>query len=170
MEFIVNLGNTDIIKAIVYSQVRNKAIWAMCIVPSVLINGISVLGLWAKGWPLQESISVASDFLIWVFGLFIFGLGLTILSLVANPKWRKGRVGLHKIEVNDKGIVESTDYNRSEIYWPSIRKVSSKPSGLYFLHSGADSFVIPRSSFKSAESWREFEKSFFDHYECSKNA
>lgn len=170
MEFEVNLGNADIIKAITYSHIRNKSIWAMCIVPSMLINGISVVGLWAMGWPLQESISVAGDFLTWIFGLFFIGLGLTVLSLVANPKWRKGRIGLHKIEINDKGIIESTDYNRSEIYWPSIRKVSSKPSGLYFLHSGADSFLIPRSSFKSAESWKEFKTLFFNHYECSKNA
>lgn len=169
MEFEVNLSNTDIIKAIVYAQVRNKAIWAMYIVSSVLINGISVVGLWALGWPLQESISVAGNFLIWIFGLFFVGLGLTILSLVANPKWRKGRVGLHKIEINEKGMVESTDYNRSEIYWPSIRKVSIKSSGLYFLHSGADSFVIPRSSFHSAKSWNEFESIFINHYERSKN-
>lgn len=170
MEFEVNLSNTDIIKAIVFSQVRNKAIWAMCIVPSVLINGISVVGLWALGWPLQECITLAGDFLIWIFGLFFVGLGVTILSLVANPKWRKGRIGLHKIEINEKGMVESTDYNRSEIYWPSIRKVSFKPSGLYFLHSGADSFVIPRRGFKSAESWKEFESFFISHYERSKNA
>lgn len=170
MEFEVNLGNTDIIKAIVYSQVRNKAIWAMCIVPSVLINGISVVGLWAMGWPLQESISVAGDFLIWIFGLFFVGLGLAVLSLVANPKWRKGRIGIHKIEINNKGIVESTDYNRSEIYWPSIRNVSSKSSGLYFLYSGADSFVIPRSSFESEESWEEFKSLFFNYYGCRKNA
>lgn len=170
MEFDVNLGNRDITKAIIYAQLRNKVIWAMCIATSVLINGISVVGLWAMGWPLQESLSVAGDFLVWVFGLFFVGLGLTILSLVANPKWRKGRVGLHKIEINEKGIVESTEYNRSEIYWPSISKVSSKPSGLYFLHSGAESFVIPRSSFKSLENWKEFESFFFTHYERNKSA
>jgi len=170
MEFEINLGNLDMIKAIVYAQFRNKAIWAMCIVPSVLINGVSVVGLWAMGWPLQESISVAGDFLIWIFGLFFVGLGLTILSLVGNQKWRKGRIGLHKIEISEKGMVESTDYNRSEIYWPSIRKASSKPSGLYFLHSGADSFVIPRRSFKSIESWQEFESLFFSHYENKKKA
>ena len=170
MEFEINLDNIDITKAIVYSQLRNKAIWAMCIIPSILINGVSVLGLWAMGWPLQECISVAGDFLIWIFGLFFVGLGLTILSLVANPKWRKGRVGHHKIEINEKGIVESTEYNRTEIYWPSIRKVSSKPGGLYFLHSGAESFVIPRRTFKSSESWKEFESYFFDQYERNKNA
>ncbi|WGO98118.1 YcxB family protein [Saccharophagus degradans] len=170
MEFEINLGNLDITKAIIYAQARNKVIWAMCVVPSLLINGISVVGLWAMGWPLQDSISVAGDFLIWIFGLFFVGLALTILSLVANPKWRKGRIGRHKIEINKKGIVESTEYNRSEIYWPSIRKISKKASGIYFIHSGADSFVIPRSSFKSPESWDEFESFFFAQYEQSKNA
>ena len=165
MEFEINLSNLDMTKAIIYSQVRNKSTWAICIVPSVLINGISVVGLWAMEWPLQESISVLGDFLIWVFGLFSVGLGLTILSLVGNPKWRKGRVGPHKIEINEKGMIESTEYHRSEIYWASIHKVSSKPSGLYFLHSGADSFVIPRSSFKSVDSWQEFESLFLSHYE-----
>ena len=170
MEFEINLGNLDITKAIIYSQARNKAIWTMCIVPSVLINGISVVGLWAMGFPLQDCISVAGDFLIWIFGLFFVGSGLTILSLVCNPKWRKGRVGLHKVEINENGMIESTDYNKSEIYWPSIRKVTSKSSGLYFLHSGADSFVIPRSSFKSNKSWQEFESLFFSYYERGKNA
>ena len=170
MEFEVNLGNLDITKAIIYSHVRNKAIWATCIVSSVLINGISVVGLWTMGWPLQESISVTSDFFIWIFGLFFAGLGLTILVLVANPKWRKGRVGLHKIEINEKGIVESTEYNRSEIYWPSIRNVSSNSSGLYFLHSGSDSFLIPRSSFNSIESWQEFESLFFSYCDSNRNS
>jgi len=169
MEFEVNLSSLDITKAIVYSQIRSKAIWAMCIVPSVLINGVSVVGLWAMMWPIQECLSVAGDFLIWIFGLFYVGLVLTILSLVGNPKWRKGRVGLHKIEINEKGIIESTEYNRSEIYWPSIRKASSKPSGLFFLHSGADSFVIPRSSFNSVEDWRKLESLFFSHYERNQN-
>lgn len=170
MEFEVHLGNLDIIKAIVYSHVRNKAIWAMCIVSSVLVHGISVVGLWAMEWPLQETISIASDFFIWIFVLFFVSLGLTIFALVANPKWRKGRIGLHKIEINEKGIVESTEYNRWEIYWPSIRNVSSKSSGLYFLHSGLDSFVIPRSSFNSIESWQKFETLFFSHYDSKKNS
>jgi len=121
-------------------------------------------------WPLHNSISVATNFLMWIFGLFFVGLGLTILTLVGNPKWRKGRIGLHKVEINKKGIVESTEYNRSEIYWPSIRKISSKSSGLYFLHSGAESFVIPRKSFASVESWQEFESFFFAQYKSNKNA
>lgn len=170
MEFEVNLSNVDMAKAIVYSQVRNKAIWTMCIVPSILINGVSVVGLWAMGWPLQESMSVIGDFFIWIFGLFYVGLGLTILSLVGNPKWRKGRIGLHKIEINEKGMIESTEYNRSEIYWSSIRKITSKSSGLYFIHSGADSFVIPRSSFETIDSWKDFENLFFTYYERSENA
>ena len=170
MEFTINLGSMDIIRAIIYAQSHNKAIWGMCIVPSVLVNGVSVVGLWAMDWPLNECISVAADFLIWIFGLFSVGLALTIISLVANPKWRKGRVGLHQIEINEKGMVESTDFNRSEIYWPSIRKVTSKSSGLFFLHSGAESFVIPKSSFNSSASWNEFEKVFYELYERSKNA
>ncbi len=170
MEFEVSLGNTDIIKAIAYSHVRNKAIWVMCIFTSLLINGVSIVGLSAMEWPLQESISAVGDFFIWLFGLFFMGLGLTVLSLVANPKWRKGRVGKHNIEINSRGIVESTDYNRSEIYWSSVHCVSSRSGGLYFLHSGADSFLIPRSSFDSAEAWRDFENLFFKYYGCSRSS
>jgi hypothetical protein len=169
MEFEINLGNLDVARAIIYSQVRNKVIWAMCIVPSTLINGISVVGLWAMGWPLHESVSLAGNFLIWIFGLFFVGLGLAILTLVGNLKWRKVRIGIHIIEINEKGMTESTKYNRSEIYWPSIHKVSSRSSGLYFLHSGLDSFVIPRKSFKSEKSWDEFKNLFFSYYENSKN-
>ena len=102
MEFEINLSRFDITKAIIYSHVRNKTIWAMCIIPSILINGVSVLGLWAMGWPLIESLSVVADFLIWIFGLFFVGLVLTVLSLLLNPKWKKGSVGFHKIEINEK--------------------------------------------------------------------
>ncbi len=52
MEFDIYLSNMDMIRAIIYTQVRNKAIWIMCIVPAVLVNGISVIGLWAMGFPL----------------------------------------------------------------------------------------------------------------------
>lgn len=168
MEFDVNLNNLDIARAIAYTQVRNKALWAMCIVSSILVNGISVVGLWAMEWPLHESMFVAGDFILRIFILFVICLGLTTLVLLANPKWRKGRVGHHRIEVNETGMVESTEYNRAEIYWPSIRKVSSKPSGLYFLHSGAESFMIPRRSFKSLKEWQDFEGLFFSHYERTK--
>ncbi len=122
--------------------------------PAVLINGISVVGLWAMEFPVDESFSVLMDFLSWIFGLFFVGLGLTIASLVLSLKWRKGRIGLHRIEITDKAMIESTEFNRSEIYWSSISRVSSKSSGLYMLHSGADAFVIPRRCFPSNESWR----------------
>lgn len=164
MEIDIELSSADITKAIIYSHLRNKFIWAMCILPAVLINSVSVVGLWAMGWPLAESLSVATDFVYWVLGLYLVGLFLTILSLVANPIWRKGRVGPHKIELTEKGIVESTQYNRSEMYWPSIRKVSVTFSGLYFLYAGSDSFLIPRRSFPSENAWREFEDKFFSLY------
>lgn len=161
MKFEINLKSIDIIRAIIHAQIHNKVIWAISIGTAIIINGISVIGLWAMGFPLQETLSVFGNFLIWVFGLFSVSLVVTILSLVCNPKWRKGRIGLHKIEITDKGMIESTEYNRSEIYWPSIRKISSKPSGLYFLHSGAESFVIPRNSFKQNKGWQEFELLFY---------
>ena len=170
MKLEVNLSSFSIIKAIVFSQLRNKAIWAMCIIPSILINGVSVVGLWAMGFPFQECLSVALDFINWIFGLFLAGLVLTVISLVCNPKWRRGRVGLHEIEINEKGLIESTQYNRSEIYWSSIHSASSKQDGIYFLHSGSDVFVIPRNSFNTEESWREFVNLFYSHYNKRKNA
>ena len=153
MEFKINLNSIDIIKVITYAQLRNKAIWAMCLISSILTNTISVVGLWAMGWPLDKSVSVILSFLIWLFGLFSVGLGCTILSLVANPKWRKGRIGMHDIQLNDKGKIESTEYNRTEIYWPAIRSVSVKSSGIYFLHSGSDAFMIPSKGFSSSAEW-----------------
>jgi len=170
MKIEIILGNWDVIKAIVYSHARNKPIWAMCIIPSVLINGVSVVGLWAMDWPLDGIISVTGDFLLWIFGLYFVGLALTLLSLVGNPKWRKGRIGRHTIEIDERGIIESTEYNRSEIYWPSVRNVSSKPSGIFFLHSGSDSFLIPRHAFDSSESWQKFENKFYALYRGNNNA
>ena len=160
MEFEINIRNMDIIRMITYAHIRNKAIWAMCLIPALLINSISVVGLWAMEFPFQESLSVLGDFFMWLFGLFFAGLFLIIITLLLNPKWRKGRVGVHKIEITEKGIIESTEYNRSEIYWLSIHRVSSKPSGLFFMFSGSDAFVIPRHNFESEASWREFESKF----------
>lgn len=167
MEFEISLSSIDLIKIITYAQLRNKAIWTMCLISSTLINAISIAGLWAMGWPLIESISVVMNFLICVLGLLSVGLGCTVLSLVANPKWRKGRVGLHNIELNDKGMIESTEYNRSEIYWPAIRSVSVKSSGIYFLHSGSDAFFIPSKGFSSSAEWGKVVSYFKDgvkHY------
>lgn len=90
MEFEVHLGNLDIIKAIVYSHVRNKAIWAMCIVSSVLIHGISVVGLWAMEWPLQETISIASDFFYMDFRSIFCQFGSNNFGACSQSKMEKG--------------------------------------------------------------------------------
>lgn len=168
MKHEININNIDIIKTITFTQIQNKSIWLLCIIPALLINGVGFVGLWAIGFPNEETIIRIFYTFFWVFGLFLAGLILTILSLLLNPKWRKGRIGKHLIGISENGIVESTEYNRSEISWKAINKVSVKPSGIYIIYSGAEAIIIPSRCF-SIEDWQNFKNLFLSKWQENKN-
>ena len=53
---------------------------------------------------------------------------------------------------------------------PIINKVVVKSSGIYFIHSGAESFLIPKRCFLTAENWRGFKDSFLSKWDAGKKS
>ena len=170
MENKISINTTDVIKTILYAQNRNKFNWFLFIFIALLLNVVSFIGLWAMGFPSDEVFKVISNFLMLILTFYIITFILTILASLLNPKWRKGRLGEHIIEINDNGIIESTEYNRSEIYWSSINAIQIKSDALYFKFSGSEYFLIPKRSFKTVNEWSEFVDKFHTEWLSNKNS
>jgi hypothetical protein len=166
----IELNNFDLIKAIAYSHYRNKFLWGLSIVAGLLTEGIGYVGLWAMGWPLSGIVSVTVDMLVFIFILNTISLICTVLALLLNPKWRKGRIGFHELEIAENSIVESTKYNKSEILWPAINGVVIKKNYAYIVHQGADVFIIPKRCFLAEEAWVKFTDILVKNWSAGKNA
>jgi hypothetical protein len=163
MEYQININTVDILKVILYGHNRNKFNW-------VLFISVSIIGLWTVGFLLDEIFTAFLIFLIQILLFYFFTFIFTVLFFLLNPKWRKGRLGKHLIEISDKGMVETTEYNRSEIYWRSINKIQLKSDGLYLVYSGTEFFLIPKRCFDSIESFNEFVEKIFTKWHEGNNA
>lgn len=170
MKIIVNVTAKDVFKVMIYGQNRNKLSWLMFVIVSSMFSVLSVVGLWAMNFPLQETLIVLIDFLFFIVMCYSFSIIFTVISTLLNPKWRKGRLGEHTFEINESGIIESTDLNRTEIFWPSVNAVDSKYSGLFFKHSTTELFIVPKKSFANVAEYNEFSKKFFELWNANKNA
>lgn len=166
----IELNNLDAVKAITYAHYRNKFIWGLSILPGLLTEGIGYVGLWATGWPLMGIVDVTIRVLIFILIINSLGLILTVTALVLNPKWRKGRIGWHQIELTEKSIIESTKYNKSEIFWPSVNNVVIKQNYAYIVHQGAEVFILPKRCFSVEGSWEKFTKNLVGSWLARKNA
>lgn len=152
------LNNLDLFRAIAYAHYRNKFIWTIAVVAGLLTEGIGYVGLWAMGWPIDGIINVTFRFLTFILVLNTIALIFTVIGLMLNPKWRKGRIGEHTLEITDDALVESTKFNKTEIFWPAIQKIVVKKKRLYITHQGVDVFIVPRRDFATEELWVEFTK------------
>jgi hypothetical protein len=130
---------------------------------------VGFVGLWAMGWPPKEVAIGIFDFVTWLFTLNMIGFFCTVLALLFNPKWRKGRLGEHKVTITEQGLIEETKYNKTEIRWPAISSITARKKLIYLPHSAADIFVIPRSSFSNEQDYNSFIKELTYAWESGVN-
>jgi len=156
MKHTIFLTNIDFLRAILYLHLRNKFLWFLYIIPGSINYLVGYIGLWATGFPLKGTIQNTIDMAAWILFLNILVYTLTTTGFLLNPKWRKGRIGKHDIQIIESGLIEETDYNKTEIKWPSISTIKKNSSMLFLRFGGSDLIVIPKRCFDSTDNWEIF--------------
>lgn len=156
MIFKIYLTNFDLVRAVLYVHLRNKFLWGLSIVVGMFFYALSFIGLWAMGFPLEETVLTSIGMLSWILMLNLVGFLCTCFGLLLNPGWRKGRIGEHSVQIAESGIIEETEFNKTEIRWPSISNVVVRAGLMFLPFAGNDIFVIPKRSFSSSEEWSTF--------------
>ncbi len=158
MKHTIILTSIDFLRAILYLQLRNKFLWFLYFIPGSINYLVGYVGVWSIGFPIEETIQNTIDMVVWIIFLNIFVFTLTASSFLLNPKWRKGRIGKHEIQITETGLIEETEYNKTEIKWPSISKIKESNNMLFIKFGGSDLIVIPRRCFDSTDNWKTFNK------------
>jgi len=167
---IIKLNSWDVLKTNFYSSIRNKLIWALSIFTVGVWHIVGFIGLWALEFPIQETFIHTVSFLGWTIGFFIISTSFGAVTLLLNPNWRKGRLGEHTITVTDSHLIEETKFNKTQISWESVRKLSKGSSTFFITHSGTEVFPVPLRCFASKMSWEHFYGTIMDKHEKYRNA
>lgn len=128
----------------------------------LLSGGLGVL-LGLLGGPL-------STVVLWA--LFGFG-GATVFPRLLRRTQRRqlrkmsragilnGMFGLHRVELREDGILNSTSGYEMLVRWPSVEKVE-ETEGMFMVYTGPHSFlIIPTSAFVDLETTRAFADAFY---------
>ena len=62
----------------------------------------------------------------------------------------------HIVEVQDEGLYEETEFNKSLFFWPGIIKAVSRPGFLAIYISGQQAHVVPKRAFASKSEMESF--------------
>ncbi len=89
------------------------------------------------------------NILIYFVSMLLFVFGWSAIFCLLNPKLRKGVIGEHIFQITDSGLIESTDYNRTEYSWSSLDKVKSALGLILIRVAGNQWHGIPTRFFPS---------------------
>jgi hypothetical protein len=71
----------------------------------------------------------------------------TILWLLEDVRPDKGQLGRHRIEVDERGLVESTAVGESRTSWRGVDRIEQDPTYIFIYTSPAAAHVIPKRAF-----------------------
>ncbi|EDY15941.1 hypothetical protein CfE428DRAFT_6552 [Chthoniobacter flavus Ellin428] len=92
--------------------------------------------------------------LLFMLAFFIFFSVIVLLSLIS--KANKTFLTQHTITLADTGLIEETEFNRTEQRWPGIPRLVRTRRYIYAYISQYAAHVIPRRAFSDAASWESF--------------
>lgn len=107
----------------------------------------------------------ALDVIFWIVTLNMIGFICAAFGLMLNPMWRKGRIGKHSLEIVGDGLIEETEYNKTEIKWKAISNISVGMGITFIRHGGADIFVVPEKDFISSERWGDYNQKLLESWQ-----
>ena len=99
---------------------------------------------------LTTAIVVAVFLVIFLFVLGVF-LALSVLS-----KANKTILTQHSITLAETGLIEETEFNRSEHKWTGIPRLGRTRRYIFAYISQYAAHVIPRRAFSDAATWESF--------------
>jgi len=79
-----------------------------------------------------------------------------ILEVMKEEKPEKGRLGTHKLKLDETGLVESTAVGESRTLWGGVDRIEHDPDYIYIYTAPAMAHVIPRRSFNSPNEAEQF--------------
>jgi hypothetical protein len=89
------------------------------------------------------------------------GLRSHILQLLKDEKPEKGQLGMHRVVLEDSGIVETTAVNETSTAWAGIDRIEQDSDYIFIYTSQIQAHIIPKRAFKDAaeaEAFIEFSK------------
>ena len=164
------IRNWDVISTVFYTSLRNKFMWAFSIFCVGIWHAIGYVGLWALGFPVQETAQHTLSFFLWTIFVFAFSSILGASTLLLNPKWRQGRIGEHTITVTDTHIIEETEFNKTQVSWDSVDKLTKGRSSIFITYSGTEVFPFPSRCFQSKAAWDNFYAILREKFESNRRA
>lgn len=93
------------------------------------------------------------------FGIIVVAVVVvTAFAVFAGISGPKNRAVLteHVITLTDSGVVEQTEFNRSETYWRAIAGVERTSSYVHLFTTQLSAYIIPAAAFGSEDSLATF--------------
>src|SRR5215208_3546675 len=79
-----------------------------------------------------------------------------ILEVIKEEKPDKGRLGRHKLKLDETGLVETTAVGEARTLWGGVDRIEHDPGYIYIYTAPGAAHVIPRRSFNSHNEAEQF--------------
>ena len=93
------------------------------------------------------------------FALLVGGVVVLTAFAVAvgtNPRKNRSVLTEHVITLTDSGVLEETEFNRSETYWRAVAGVERTSSYVHLFPTQLSAYVIPAAAFGSEQALATF--------------
>ena len=79
-----------------------------------------------------------------------------ILKLLRDEKLDKGQLGMHKVVLDESGVVETTAVGKSRTSWAGVDRVEQNEDYIFIYTTPAAAHVIPKRAFDNAQQTESF--------------
>ena len=108
---------------------------------------------WTESLDGPAALAAAVALVFWVamwLAQFLFN------AIYLASKSNRTFLTTHIVEVQDEGLYEETEFNKSLFFWPGIIKAVSRPGFLAIYISGQQAHVVPKRAFASKSEMESF--------------
>lgn len=98
----------------------------------------------------------------------LFLIYITKMQIMKMPLNKAGLLGEHIIEIDEKGVRETTSVNDGFTLWEGIDKVVQDKNYIYIFFDSILAHIIPKLSFKSINEANEFYNKSVEYFNKAK--
>lgn len=113
----------------------------------------------SEGFVISQAVFLAIPFIIVALIYWLLVRRLTrkaILELLRDEKPDKGQLGMHKLVLDEKGVVETTAVGESRTLWAGVDRVEQNGGYIFIYTTPAAAHVIPKRAFENAQQAESF--------------
>jgi hypothetical protein len=89
----------------------------------------------------------------WLFGPYMMKLATHLLIWMGKPK---ATFGHHRIRLNEREIVETSNQHEKRTQWYDVQRISENDEYVFIYDTPKSAYVIPKSAFFSQSRAQEF--------------